>query len=502
MIFCDRNQTKFAYSRRCRALCLFAFDKITFPFAADLHNPVAPSKNKSFLVSQAGLGIYRLLYILFLSISGTGTLAAQSPHGELFTMDCINCHSASSWKLDYEIYSFQHDTTSFPLTGQHQLVDCKSCHTSLIFSQAQSNCSSCHADMHNQTVGLDCARCHDDNSWLVQNITEIHQQNGFPLQGVHALVSCNECHQNSELMRFDPVGNECIVCHISDYEATTKPNHQKAGYSKDCAECHNINSFEWASSGFNHDFFPLTGGHEIAECASCHQGDDYSDISAECLSCHQNDFNNTTNPNHQATGFGTTCTECHTTDKGWSPAEFKDHDEQYFPIYSGKHQGTWNACAECHTETNNFTSFACTACHEHNQPEMDKKHLNVGGYSYSSTACLACHPIGESEDAFNHSSTNFPLTGAHITTECLECHGNGYAGTSTICAECHLNDFNESVNPNHQTLGLPTDCASCHSTALDWKPALLPNHNEFFALNGAHAGIAADCISCHNGDYN
>ncbi|MBK8501797.1 MAG: hypothetical protein IPL46_06065 [Saprospiraceae bacterium] len=445
--------------------------------------------------------MHRLLYIVLIGICAGGALLAQSPHGELFTMDCINCHSSSSWKLDYEIYSFQHDTTDFALTGQHQLVDCKSCHSSLIFSQAQSNCSSCHADMHNQTVGFDCARCHDDGSWLVQNITDIHQQNGFPLQGVHAVVNCNECHQNSEVLRFDPIGNECIICHSSDYEATTKPNHRKAGYSKDCSECHNISSFEWASSGFNHDFFPLTEGHEINECASCHKGADYVDISAECVSCHQGDFNATVNPDHRATGFGINCVECHTTSIRWQPAEFKDHDAEFFPIYSGTHHGSWNQCAECHTQEGNFASFTCTTCHDHNQQAMDESHIDIGGYSYNSPACLACHATGESENAFDHSATNFQLTGAHITVECLECHGNGFAGTPTNCFDCHTADFNESLNPDHQTLGFPTDCSSCHSTAPDWKPASLPNHNEYYALNGAHASIAADCISCHNGNY-
>ena len=187
--------------------------------------------------------MHRLTYILLLYVS-IGAAIAQSPHGASFTMDCIICHSANSWTLDHEIYSFQHDSTGFPLTGEHQLVDCKSCHTTLIFSEAQANCNSCHADIHNQTVGMDCARCHDANSWLVNNITEIHQHNGFPLQGVHALVSCNECHQSSDVMRFEPIGNECIVCHNTDYQTTTKPDHQKAGYSRDCAECHNNNSFE------------------------------------------------------------------------------------------------------------------------------------------------------------------------------------------------------------------------------------------------------------------
>ena len=202
----------------------------------------------------------------------TAALSAQSPHGANFSMDCAACHSSDSWAFDRSIYSFQHDTTSFPLEGQHAVIDCKLCHVSLEFSQSESECMSCHQDIHSQSVGMDCARCHNANAWLVENISDLHLQSGFPLMGVHYLINCNQCHQSSDQLRFEPIGNECMTCHQSEFLATTKPNHSEVGYSMDCAECHNINSFEWSASGFNHDFFPLTDGHEINDCAQCHQG--------------------------------------------------------------------------------------------------------------------------------------------------------------------------------------------------------------------------------------
>ncbi len=68
---------------------------------------------------------------------------------------------------------------------------------------------------------------------------------------------------------------------------------------------------------------------------------------------------------------------------------------------------------------------------------------------------LAFHAIltGDGEGGFNHSTTNFPLTGAHTTSQCSDCHTNGYQGTSTECSDCHLNDYQNSINPNHQQLG-------------------------------------------------
>ena len=105
---------------------------------------------------------------------------SDSPHGPGFTVPCEKCHSAKGWKLDKEIYSFDHNTTKMPLVGQHQAVDCRSCHVSLVFTEAKKECFECHTDMHNQTVGPDCGRCHTPQSWIVEDITGLHQRSRFP----------------------------------------------------------------------------------------------------------------------------------------------------------------------------------------------------------------------------------------------------------------------------------------------------------------------------------
>ncbi|MBK8501806.1 MAG: hypothetical protein IPL46_06110 [Saprospiraceae bacterium] len=136
----------------------------------------------------------------------------------------------------------------------------------------------------------------------------------------------------------------------------------------------------------------------------------------------------------------------------------------YFPIHSGSHNGAWNECVECHTAEGNFTVFSCTECHEHNQSKTDDEHKGISGYTFNSDACLTCHPIGSAEGAFDHNNTNFPLTGAHTSVDCNQCHTNGYAGTSTLCIDCHTVDFNQAANPNHTSLSLSNDCATCHTT--------------------------------------
>src|SRR5665648_197029 len=124
------------------------------------------------------IGLFAIVFI-------SATLATDSPHGKGFNVPCEQCHSAKGWKLDKEIYSFDHTTTALPLVGQHQTVECRLCHKTLIFADAKSECFECHTDIHQQTVGPDCGRCHTPASWIINNITEIHRLTRFPLLGPH-----------------------------------------------------------------------------------------------------------------------------------------------------------------------------------------------------------------------------------------------------------------------------------------------------------------------------
>jgi hypothetical protein len=446
----------------------------------------------------------RKLSSLILSLVFSVSLFSQSsPHGVGFEVNCMDCHSTSGWTVDIKNLSFNHNTTKFALLGQHQSVNCKLCHKSLEFSKAESECVSCHTDMHNQTVGDDCARCHTPNTWVVNNITEIHQRSRFPLVGRHMAADCFDCHTNASpsLLNFGPLGVNCIDCHQKDYDATTNPNHSAGGYSTNCIECHNMTANSWSGAGINHNFFPLTGGHDINSCQECHKTPDYSSTSPDCITCHQANYNATTNPNHDASGFSTSCKDCHTTDPGWKPAKYGDHDTK-FPIYSGKHNGEWSKCTDCHTNPASYQIFTCIDCHEHNSTDMNDEHKEVQGYAYNSPACFACHPTGSKEGAFNHNAV-YPLTGAHATiaNNCFSCHQGSYVNTPNTCAGCHMPNYNTSTNPNHAAINIPTDCSTCHTTNPNWAPATFAIHNNYYVLAGAHVPIANNCVDCHNGSY-
>ena len=111
---------------------------------------------------------------------------AQSPHGPDFKVSCGDCHSSFTWEIEAgrDTLLFDHGQTAFPLLGQHSQVDCRSCHQTLVFQEASADCISCHTDMHRTTVGSDCAPCHTSGDWLVDNITDLHCDNGFRLLGL------------------------------------------------------------------------------------------------------------------------------------------------------------------------------------------------------------------------------------------------------------------------------------------------------------------------------
>ena len=319
------------------------------------------------------------------------------PHGEDFKLSCNICHSPEGWHLDKGIYSFDHNKTKLPLTGQHTQLNCRLCHPTLVFTDAGTECNDCHTDIHQATAGQECARCHTTFSWLVTNITEIHQMSRFPLLGAHRTADCIDCHLSESLVRFDVIGVNCIDCHREDYQGTSDPAHAEAGFSEDCTSCHPVNALSWDGAGFIHSFFPLTEGHAVPDCNDCHTPGSYAGLSPDCYSCHQADYVATSNPVHSTMGFPTTCNTCHDLTPGWTPAKFTEHDSQSFPIYSGKHKGEWSSCSECHPNPADYSQFTCLSCHEHNKTDMDNEHRGENGYSYNSAACLDCHPRGDAD---------------------------------------------------------------------------------------------------------
>ena len=198
----------------------------------------------------------RLSFIIFLFIACFEAYG-QSPHGTELKLDCTACHNTSGWEIPSSEWKFvpieekqiskttglelqtasskfNHFDTDFPLLESHEEVDCKACHETLIFDQAQTDCISCHTDVHSSSVGNDCIRCHTSSTWLVDNIPELHEANGFPLTGAHNAQNCVDCHKSETQLRFDPIGNECLSCHLPDYNEAKIPDHVAGNFSQNC----------------------------------------------------------------------------------------------------------------------------------------------------------------------------------------------------------------------------------------------------------------------------
>ncbi len=421
------------------------------------------------------------------------------PHAsQKLPTECAICHSENAWIPS----NFQHDGMYFPIyTGAHrdEWITCQDCHTTP-GQFNQFSCTVCHINPqtdgeHVQVSGYwyqdqACFACHPTGA---KTDRFNHDATGFPLTGAHLSISCKECHESG----FKGTPNQCMSCHQSDFEASQDPDHRKLNLSNDCIQCHTTQP-DWQPARFDqHDqIYPIQGAHKTLDCANCHQGK-YQNTPNTCQACHLEDYNKTTDPAHNILKFSTECASCH-TQNAWVPSTF-DHDGMHFPIYSGKHQGQWMECRDCHINPTDIKVFTCINCHD--QVSTGEDHRNVNGYWYQDQACLACHPTGSKDDRFDHNLTAFPLTGAHTVVDCKSCHTSGLKGTPTDCKSCHQNHFNGTLNPDHRALNLSDDCAVCHSTQPDWKPARFDQHDQYYVLQGAHRQIANDCAKCHQGNY-
>jgi hypothetical protein len=414
---------------------------------------------------------------------------------------CQNCHNVNVWTGA----SFNHTQfTSFPLTGAHASVQCADCHANGVFAGTPAQCVGCHLADYKRTTNpnhqtgkfsTSCEGCHTTSNW--QGATFDHNLSSFPLTGAHISVSCAQCHVNGV---FTGTTQQCVGCHLADFQKTTSPNHATAGFPQDCATCHTTTN--WTSATFNHATtgFELVGLHATQQCAACHVNNNYSLTSAACIGCHLNDFNGANDPPHKAAGFPQDCTLCHGSSAlNWTSGTTFNHTTTGFAL-TGAH--TSQQCVQCHANNNySLASGACWGCHQTDFNNTNNPPHKSANFPQD---CSGCHTTTNWDGAtFNHATTGFALVGLHATQQCTGCHvNNNYNLSSTACIGCHLTDFNGANNPPHKAAGFPQDCTLCHgSTALNWTTSTFDHATTGFALTGAHT--SQQCAQCHvNDNYN
>lgn len=386
------------------------------------------------------------------------------PHQQRLGRNCNDCHDERTWQPREAIA--RHDRTRFPLVGAHAAAACFRCHPGAQvgnFAGASSTCVHCHeADFARTTdpnhvvlnFSRECQTCHLPVGWIP---SRFDHPASFPLSFGHAGRACRDCHTTPNT--FTGLSTACSSCHTDDYTATSEPAHAAAGFSTDCAQCHDTRTFgraNWQHPGS----FALTFGHAGRRCADCHPNQTFSGTSSACASCHLDDYQGTQSPNHATAGFGTDCSQCHTT-ATWHGAS--GHPAS-FPLTNAHAR----ACTECHTTPGVFTglSTACVSCHltDYNGA-TDPPHVSF----QMSQQCQNCHNTSTwGTGNWNHA---FPINnGPHGNLACFDCHNNAANRPAFSCIDCHEHRQSAMDNDHDEVSGYvwaSANCYACHPTGHD-----------------------------------
>jgi hypothetical protein len=227
------------------------------------------------------------------------------------------CHNDQGWSRT----NFDHAGTRFPLTGAHAATPCVDCHVGGAYSGLSPDCVSCHRDDYDATTDpahavagfpTTCQECHGTASW--EGASFDHAVTGFALTGAHRNVQCLDCHVGGNFSTTSPL---CASCHQDDYNGTTNPAHQAAGFPTTCEDCHS--TLTWSGAQFDHDsqWFPIYSGRHADEwnaCGDCHMTpSNFSDFN--CLNCHPHNDRTETDGHHRGeNGYrydSAACYDCH-----------------------------------------------------------------------------------------------------------------------------------------------------------------------------------------------
>lgn len=197
----------------------------------------------------------------------------DDPHTGRFGNECGACHASDGWKPA----KFDHNLSVFKLVGGHAQVACEDCHQNGVYQGTPGDCYSCHKDQdeHNGEYGMECGSCHNPSDW--EDASFDHNRTAFPLNGGHAGLSCQQCHQSGAFAGLSP---DCASCHAD-------PGFHAGAFGLNCAACHSTSS--WSPAGYNlsHPRVADEGGggihHGGASCRTCHPSSVYY---ATCSACH------------------------------------------------------------------------------------------------------------------------------------------------------------------------------------------------------------------------
>ncbi len=212
----------------------------------------------------------------------------------------------------------------------------------------------------------------------------------------HAAIggNCSACH--APPWSRDNMASRCLNCHtdVRDEIDTEQALHGRLSNGNQCRTCHSEHNGVHADlttfARFDHDCtrFKLTGKHTAAECQSCHRDNQYMDTPSDCVGCHAEP----PVPDVHKKRYGSNCSQCHTT-TAFTGSSFKHS----FPINHGRGRRGASDCATCHKEApDNFASYTCYGCHEHNEDRIKRRHTRVAAAELPN--CVHCHKGGRERE--------------------------------------------------------------------------------------------------------
>jgi hypothetical protein len=421
--------------------------------------------------------------------------------------ECIICHSDHHGKnfqmVRFDVTKFDHNLTGFPLSSPHSKKQCIDCHNGKLISDLKvkskkftylglgTSCLSCHNDYHNKSLSSDCLSCHTPDSFKTASKFN-HDKTNFRLSGRHQGVDCALCHKSGS--EADKKIKDFCIAEFNCSDCHKDPHQNKFGQT--CSQCHNEDSFEVVKGvkGFDHNKtdFKLEDKHLAINCKACHKTKFTDPLKFKlCTDCHTDYHKNQFAKN----GTSPDCSQCHSV-KGFKLFSYTidQHDKGSFPL-EGAHIAI--PCTDCHRKQKDwsFRSIGkdCKDCHK-------DIHLNqIDAKFYPGENCKICHNSGTWDDiTFDHSKTEFTLTGGHLNKECKACHvtvtddkknEQRFAGLTGECSICHTDKHFKQFEKN----GI-TDCKECHGTT-DWKASEFDHNKTAFKLDGKHINVP--CAKCH-----
>ncbi len=437
----------------------------------------------------------------------------QSKRGFHSTSDvtgknCFSCHGEHFGRefkiLNFDKDNFDHNKTTFKLSGKHAELKCNECHQRKFIKSADlkkrdntflgltTNCTNCHEDFHQGTLEeKNCLSCHNTVKWRPAQLFE-HDKTKFKLQGAHKELKCEKCHAKSkfngkDFQKFVGIKfNKCTNCH---------KDFHKGRFGSNCLKCHTTISFGKVKNltGFNHSKtrFPLKGKHKSVECSKCHTSGFKKKLKFQsCTNCHKDQHSRQLLKD----GKIKDCAQCHNVN-GFSPSTFsiEEHNNTNF-VLAGSHLAI--PCSSCHLKNgkNNFKFINnnCETCHKN-------KHGNrIEKFTLNGNTCVTCHNVTAWHDVkFDHNKTDFSLSGKHKIVECSKCHFKNESQNDKIftklsrdCTSCH-----EDFHNGQFVEDFSNDCTKCHVFD-SWKPEKFEHSITKFKLTGAHEGVA--CEKCHS----